>query len=337
MSSTTAHHIKGIRPALEVMDSLGFSASQCLKGSGINVARLEDFAEGITLQQELAFYRNLLRLSGDPLIGLKLGRAFRVESYGLLGYAMLSARNLGEALSLASDFGVLAFSLFKFGFSVQDGVVGVGFTRHQSFDPKLLQIFVDRDVSAVISGAEAALGMRFQPKRVRLMHNGGGQYQRYQRFFGCPVEFDCARAELLFEASLIDTPMPQRDPETSNYCRVQCQHLLNKLSQQSSFVDQVRSLIVAQSGKFQPIEVVAEHLHCSVRTVRRRLAEEGSGYQILLNEIRNHLARDYLQTRLPIKQISEMLAYGEPANFSHAFKRWHGVSPQQYRRQIPEY
>jgi AraC-like DNA-binding protein len=73
----------------------------------------------------------------------------------------------------------------------------------------------------------------------------------------------------------------------------------------------------------------------SVRTLRRRLREEGSSYRELLDEIRFGLARDYLtDTRLPLEEISELLGYSEPGNFSHAFRRWSGQSPRLYRQEL---
>ncbi len=68
------------------------------------------------------------------------------------------------------------------------------------------------------------------------------------------------------------------------------------------------------------------------RSLRRRLKEEGSTYRIILNEIRFELARDYLaNTRLPIDEIAVLLGYTEPGNFSHAFRRWSGQSPRNWR------
>jgi AraC-like DNA-binding protein len=70
------------------------------------------------------------------------------------------------------------------------------------------------------------------------------------------------------------------------------------------------------------------------RTLRRRLTEEGSSYQQILADVRYQLAREYLATsRLPVEEIAAMLGYSNPGNFTHAFKRWHGSPPRQYRQE----
>jgi AraC-like DNA-binding protein len=33
-----------------------------------------------------------------------------------------------------------------------------------------------------------------------------------------------------------------------------------------------------------------------------------------------------------LEEIAERLGYGEMSNFMHAFKRWKGVTPGQFRR-----
>ena len=128
--------------------------------------------------------------------------------------------------------------------------------------------------------------------------------------------------------------MPQGDRETSRYFRQQCQVLIGKLKGQSHFADDVRMILLARPGEFPTIEQAAEQLNLSTRTLRRRLKEEGCSFRELLNEVRFQMARDYLtETRLPLSEISWLLGYTEPGNFSHAFNRWCGLTPRAYRNQ----
>jgi AraC-like DNA-binding protein len=136
------------------------------------------------------------------------------------------------------------------------------------------------------------------------------------------------------DAANLDTPMPLRDAETSTLCQQQCQLLLARMSKSSGFVDQVRQLIVARPGYFPDIDYVAERLNMTSRTLRRRLTDENSSYQQILAEVRYQLACEYLGTSsLPLEEVSVLLGYSTPGNFSHAFKRWHGSSPRQYRQE----
>lgn len=325
------HHIKGVQPVLQVMASLGISAEQCLKGTDITLQRLRSADAAITLDEEFRFYRNLLQYSGDPLLGLKLGEIFRPETYGLIGYAILSAATLRESLTMITEFDTLTFTHFRVRMSETSDSVFIGFAQQYAIPEDLLQVYSDRDLQAAITGSRYMQDMALQPKLVYLMHSDLHNLSRYQTHFDCPVILGHHQNELHFDKALLDLPLPRHNSETSGYCREQCQLLLDKLSQQGSLAESVRKMMVAVPGEFPSIEVVAEKLDMSVRSLRRHLDNEGSSYRQLLNEIRLQLAQDYLQTTLPVEQIAELLGYSEPGNFSHAFKRWQGISPKQYR------
>jgi AraC-like DNA-binding protein len=85
------------------------------------------------------------------------------------------------------------------------------------------------------------------------------------------------------------------------------------------------------SGLFPTLPEVAEGLDVHPRTLRRRLAEEGTSFRALLNEARSAIAVDLLRNvELTVEEVSTRLGYTEVSTFSHAFKRWYGVAPSAY-------
>ena len=73
-------------------------------------------------------------------------------------------------------------------------------------------------------------------------------------------------------------------------------------------------------------------LHVSLRSLQRKLKEEDTSYKDLLEETRRQLALQYLRdSRRSIGEITYLLGFSEPSNFTRAFKRWTGKSPVQYR------
>ena len=327
------HAAKSLQPPLEVLEKLGIKRRACLQGTGIMLSQLDNPESRLTFQQELAFYRNALHLTGDPLIGLRLGEPFIPQRYGLFGYALLSASTLRRAMALAVNFGQLTFSFFSFEISENDDQACFAMKDPPPIEQRLHDVYLDRDMSAAVVGFSSVMGAPLPLDAVHLAHNGHGQAQAYETYFGCDVRFSCYPSKLVFDSDLLDTSLPQRDPDTSQHFRQQCQMLITKLKHQSHFADDVRMLLLARPGRFPGIDYVAEKLHVSVRTLRRRLKDEGSSYRDLLDEVRFQLARDYLlDTHLPLAEISDLLGYTEPGNFSHAFRRWSGQSPRRFRR-----
>lgn len=76
---------------------------------------------------------------------------------------------------------------------------------------------------------------------------------------------------------------------------------------------------------------VAAKLHMSPRTLQRRLKEEGTSHEELLEGLRHTLAKLYLDKHLGIAEVSYLLGYANPTAFHRAFKRWTGHSPEQHR------
>lgn len=328
------HPVKSLEPPLEVLETLGFSRRACLRGTGIMLSQLDNPQSRLTFQQELSFYRNALELTADPMIGLKLGEPFIPQRYGLFGYALLSASTLRRAMRVAVNFGQLTFSFFTFDHQESGGLGWFAMKDPPPVEPALHDVYLDRDLAAAVVAFSSIMGYSFPLAGMDISHDGHGRQQEYRNYFGCEIRFSSYPSKLSFNANLLDIPLPQSDPDASQHFRQQCRMLITKLKSQSFFADDVRMLLLAQPGHFPGIEHVAGQLHVSVRTLRRRLSEEGSSFRELLDEVRFQLAKEYLlDTKLPLAEIAELLGYTEPGNFSHAFRRWSGQSPRGFRNQ----
>jgi AraC-like DNA-binding protein len=81
------------------------------------------------------------------------------------------------------------------------------------------------------------------------------------------------------------------------------------------------------------LDSVAASLHMHPRTLRRRLADEDTSFRAITNDVRASLATELLsQVGLTVEQVARRLGYAETAAFNHAFARWFGVAPNEYRR-----
>ena len=81
---------------------------------------------------------------------------------------------------------------------------------------------------------------------------------------------------------------------------------------------------------------VAAHFFLSQRTLSRRLEDEGSSFRELVDDVREGVAAELLETaKLSVESVAERLGYAEPASFIRAFKRWTGVTPAARARDSP--
>jgi AraC-like DNA-binding protein len=77
---------------------------------------------------------------------------------------------------------------------------------------------------------------------------------------------------------------------------------------------------------------VANMLNLSPRTYRRRLEQEGTAYQQLLDRVRAEHATRYLKnSRLPLSTIAYLVGFNDASNFRRAYQKWTGRTPREVR------
>jgi AraC-like DNA-binding protein len=73
----------------------------------------------------------------------------------------------------------------------------------------------------------------------------------------------------------------------------------------------------------------------SGRTLQRRLSEDGTSFELVLDDLRRDQSISLLHDRsLAVDEVAFLLGYSEPSTFYRAFRRWHGVTPGKYRAKI---
>ncbi|MFN3340993.1 MAG: helix-turn-helix transcriptional regulator, partial [Dietzia sp.] len=125
--------------------------------------------------------------------------------------------------------------------------------------------------------------------------------------------------------------LPQGNPTTVALCESLCADVVSRRRLRTGITQQVRVILTQRVAFGVGMEDVAAALGVSVRTLRRRLAEEGTGFQQLLDEVRQSLAEEMLSTgMLRVEDIALRLGYAEASSFIHAFKRWTGTLPSRH-------
>jgi AraC-like DNA-binding protein len=95
----------------------------------------------------------------------------------------------------------------------------------------------------------------------------------------------------------------------------------------------VRHMMVEHLGETTVTpEIVARALAVSQRTLSRRLADEGTSFRHILDDVRREFACALLHDRtLSVADVAFFLGYSEPAAFNRSFRRWTGQTPRAFR------
>ena len=107
---------------------------------------------------------------------------------------------------------------------------------------------------------------------------------------------------------------------------------MDELQLRTGIAGRVREALLVNLARPTSLEAVARHLKMSTRTLRRKLSEESTSFRVLLDDLRVQVAIKYLRdTNLTIEAIAAALGFSDGANFRHAFRRWTGRPPQEFR------
>lgn len=279
----------------------------------------------------------LIEQTQDPLFGLKSAHYVQPGSYSLVGYMAMNFRTAREALHMVPSY---------------EAIVGdMGVTKIEKYGPHLAMRWVcqydhpqvrphmiDNVLGSWLLFARWLADMHDgKPAKVLFEHPQPDDQllPAYQDIFGCPLEFDANISALIFPEEILDTPLRQPDPVLLSTLEQQASAVMAEIQERHPIVMQTRTLLKTLMDEGLPRrEKVAEHLGITERTLQRRLQDAGTGYQQLLDNLRQETAAEWLTTTdLGINDIALKLGFSEARSFHRRFKTWTGVTPGEYRQQ----
>ncbi|OIQ88129.1 HTH-type transcriptional regulator VirS [mine drainage metagenome] len=330
----------GLGVLFREMADQGVEVQALLRGTDIPAAALEDPNAQISHRDKVQIFRNVKRLSSDPAIFLMAGRHQRVVDYGLYGYALASCSTLASAVEFGIHHVKIAGPILEKSFRIV-GSVAI-FEGHDIISVgEMLPSVTEFWFSSVQAMISHIMEQPFRFTRVRLPYAAPAYAEQYRRVFECPVEFDYATLVGEFDASLLSRVLPNACPATERVCRNLCASMLEPLlGDEPELVGYIRQSCISQinaTSCLPSVEAMARQQCMSVRTLVRRLAELGTTYQRIVNDVRRSLAEEYLRnTSMSIDDIAECIGFSDASNFRKSFQKWSGESPSEYRGRAGE-
>jgi len=314
----------------------GVPPGVCLARSRLSEQRLREPGTTVSARQELSVIENLLRALGDPPgLGLQAGVRYHLTTYGIWGYALISSPSWRSAMELGLRFVDLTFAFCRFQARERDRETYL-ILDTPGIPLGVRRFVIERDAAALHTMQHELLVTDSSISHVRFEFGPAGASARYTEVFGVTPEFNAGENALGFDHDILDRPLPQANEHTAAIVQDQCRQLLATRDARSGLAGRVRDLLMARPSRPPSLEQVAVALNMSDRTLRRRLADEGTTFRCLLDEIREQLAEELLVTAgLTVGEVANRLGYLELSSFSQAFRRWKGVGPRAYQSSHP--
>jgi AraC-like DNA-binding protein len=315
----------------QLTKSLGGQPQRLMRASGINPRVETDEDSYISFAALCDLLERTADATGCESFGLRLSEAQGIVSLGPLGFAMQNCATLREAIAEWHQFQSIHLQ------GAHSEINRAGARAHWTFhvdEPGRLgtRQKVAQSVGLACNVFRVLLGPAWRPDSVHFMQSAPADTTDFRRVFQAPVLFGQEADRITLPQGALEHPIERFNPELRRLLDRHLQAMKADVSE--AIEEQVRKVI--RSGLSRQdcsIEEIAAILAVAPRTLQRMLKERGTKFSRLLEEVRSSTARRHLaESQLSLTQLATILGYSELSAFSRAFQRWHGQSPQQWRR-----
>jgi AraC-like DNA-binding protein len=323
------------RQAIALLRKRNIEVAPLLRRVGLSERDLDTRERRISANAQAKLLECAAEALGDSAFGLHLAQQANLREAGLLFYVTSAARTIGETLPLYERYCRIVNEAVRVKPSrIQNGVAievnFVGLSRHH------FRQNVEFVLAANLRGMRENVGRNVRPIGVTFAHPRNSNLQEFERFFGCPVEYASASDQWSFSDETLAVPLITGDPHLLETLQPFCDQAARE---RNTAVGTLRSSVENELQKLLPHgkanrQTVARTLGMSERTLSRRLADEGTTYDELVDQLRRSLALQYIKApSISVSQIAWLLGYEGSTSFNHAFVRWTGRSPSVVRKE----
>jgi AraC-like DNA-binding protein len=316
---------------VSALRSRGKDADALLAQAGLSLDVLGDPNRRHPVEVTTRLWRLAVEATGDPAFGIEVARHSTFQTFHALGFSLATSATLREALERVARFFAIVTDAADV--RLEPGADRLRLVVHLRPSAVPADEAVDAFVAATVRLCRTLCGRAFSPLGVELRRARPADPAPFARYFRVPVAFGAPLDALTFDRASAEARLVTANPELARANDAVAAEYLERLKD-ARLAPRVRQAIVSHLPQGDPDPaVVARRLGMSLRNLQRKLAEEGTSFQALLDDTRAGMARGYLdEARYSVSEITYLLGFSGVSNFSRAFKRWTGQSPSAYRQ-----
>ena len=311
-----------------ILHDLGIEAANLLRRADLRPDLFASDSAKLTQQQYFSLWNALEAESTDTPIPLRMAPVLTLEAFDPPIFAAVCSPNLASAaqriarykrligpMGLRVDLSPHALTLE---YQWPEGVI----------PPRILAA---AELTFWVALARLATRHNVKPLQVAT-YEPPAEQEQYGKYMGVRiVRGDSQRIRFSHEDAL--RPFVTARAGMWDVFEPELQRRIHELDTPPSMTELVRSTLLELLPAGQSsIRDVARTLAVSTRTLQRKLNDEDTSFQKVLNATRESLAKHYLSnTRLSLPEVSFLVGYEEPNSFYRAFRVWTGTTPDAVR------
>jgi AraC-like DNA-binding protein len=320
--------VEGVEPA-------GVTRDELMRAASIDLDRLDDIDGRLDREEYDRVQIAALDLTGDEALGLHVGERVTARSFDVVADLASHAPTLRDAFQNFARFHRIVTDGPDTTLHEQNGVATVHYQFPRSA-PRCNRMRAEFAMVGFLRMVRTFTRRDDAAKAVYFEHDAPEYRIEYARIFGGAERFGHAFTGIEFDAALLDRSELARNGELYTVLESLAERKLSRVTREGGHAERLRDYLTRSALAERPqMDAVARSLGISVRSLRRRLDEEGVSFTSLLNEARATLAKRMLDDpRRSIYETAYAMGFSDPSAFHRAFKRWTGMTPTQYRHSL---
>ncbi|MEH6471107.1 MAG: AraC family transcriptional regulator ligand-binding domain-containing protein [Halopseudomonas sp.] len=323
---------KLLDPVIQVARHSQQDPSVLLAAIGIEPDSIGQAGARIPAASFSTLLKELAQRTENPRLALRIGEATQPRMLGSVGFLMSTATNLGQAYQLLNDYLPLLIEGLHLSLEQDEEQVTLVLDLADDTDRALVEWFM----ACLYNWTRWLTGKQVPLTQVDFAFAEPASPQQYEQFFAAEVSFNTDRNRLCFAAKYLDLSCLDANDEMQRLHQTFADQLLSAAGRDGALVAQIKSLIrnrLSNSGQAISRQQVADSLNLSLRTMQRKLDQQGTHFQALFDQTRKDLAMQLIQRGdRSFGEIAFQLGFSSLSAFQKAFKRWTGMAPGGYRR-----
>jgi AraC-like DNA-binding protein len=319
-------------PVLSYLESVGIEKESFCSAADLPSETLRNPDSKISMAKLDDILQTAQLMTNDDFLGLHMGEMLTRPFSHIIGHIMMNCETMVHALNRFCEFQRLLDETTRTTFYKEDDCTVIeAVIRDKSI--RVLRQLAEYKLSGAYSYAKLLTAKPIRLIRVDFEHAAPSSQEEYERIFGCRVHFNERRNALAMDSECLNFPIIEPNSILLKILETYAKDMLKSANASDTFTNKTTQLAISMMpGSLPNIKEIAKRQAVSVRKLQMKLKEEGTGYRILLDDIRKAMAIKYLaDDTLSIGEIAYLLGFSEPSAFHRAFKRWTERTPETFR------
>ncbi|HKU38638.1 MAG TPA: AraC family transcriptional regulator [Polyangiales bacterium] len=317
---------------MAAVERAGVSRVQFLQALNLPAARLEETDARVKRADLYAYCETALDVTADPAFGLHWAESVTSNTFNLVAQLLAHAATLRHAFQMLFKYGDLITDQLNLRLIEADDRVELRVDSARGAPPRVRRISAEMTTLGMLKMLRD-FSPRAEIRAVNFSYAAPDYRSEYTRLFEGLERFEQPSTGIVFDRELMELASPYRDESLQRTLRELAERRAAAIRPRRSYVPRVREALLQHGMPHRvAMEKVADQLHLSLRSLHRRLADEGRPFSSIASEASAIVAQRMLgEEQRTIQETARAMGFRNVTSFHRAFKRWTGTTPRRSR------